>query len=833
MTTRYMPYDEHDFRFIMANLFHDVIHDYGPSASDERWEKVQQQLTQFDKNRYTIFVGGVRARTHSSKHTYNTKKHYTKNNFINRKTQVTKSTNQNIFANTVNALKRKYSAEYDADITSYLVSEFAESVNTKICFNAFAVSAYRIKYGERSITFSDLFNPDESDEFTTIPIHNNIHTSSNDETSSLNELYNQISYYVRYSYLLNNTNNVLDVKSIVNQFIDLDPVATNNIFARLHNYILVSIYDTAQTDDSQSVTSMRGGAKTVNSDLDIETVAQLITELTAERDRFITDEIENVYMKFSAKSNEYDIQRRFALIRIKEILQKYGQLNKSGTMDNASSCINKCCFLPPIPKSDRRSNKTLDEFKNECFLTFYNTSLIEYYTTIQNGFKVEEETIRLRQERDIIRAQSGQLTMEQKYIRDQFCSLIAKIGLVLNNEYNVDGTQNKNAGIIPENDANLTSKEMNMLANWANWEWTHATTQSTGVRSNIDAELFNTTYHHFKQHRMDIDQYPICKGTPYLRYVIDNAAMVPNALKNYIFCTASSVVDGMKKCNSTQLEEYGNMNFLLCSKPQHDAKSFTHYYNGRSIYNSATKTAEYVIELKSPLLSKPFTLNKQIPLTGTGLEAHNVLRVTLVSTLQFLSWLNDTYPDIANRVYANTNGIFNGLYECIFNDLSQINEKFNTDLPTIQIDFITALLHILFKGSGDLFQEINAVCKWGGYSDMSSYSCSSYVNSYDSTNNMSDGNGNTLRMLIANDQPSGCRFAFLLLKGYNEFINEYAFGGYMGLGKSLLVTRVDIKSSFRDKICKPNMNRGGRFTKRTKRFSRKKTYCDSNRINND
>ena len=826
MTTRYMPYDKKDFRFLMANLHHDVIHDYGPGSSDERWEKVQSQLKQFGQQ-FTITVGGARIKHRRDKPPDSIRRSQSLGNILKYATPKTPSIrnimNDDRTRRRVSNIIHTQNVVNNYDMTYYLLQDFVNSVNTKICFNTFLATVYSL---HKTISISTLFP-----RFGTIFDYMDSGVAQAITVSKINkidELYARISYYTRLHYRN-------DVGQFIRQFLSPEP---NNLFDFLEKYILISIYDTVEREQStvpkksiKTRVQFKGGAAK-DETLDASQLRGLIAELVEERDDRIMVLIDAIYNSFIGRPTDYTTSRRYVLQRTKKILSDYGQLKKMGSVDNASSCINKCCFLPPIPRSSRQANKTLDEFTRDCFLDYYNNGLIEFYKGQLTVLKAEEEAERLRAEREEIRAASGELTKDQRLIRDQFCSLIAKLGLVLNGEYETDGTQND---IDLQGDDAMTAKEINLLANWSNWGWNPSLhisrISSTRARSNIDVELYDFTDKYFKDYRMGDDNYPICKTSPGLKYVIDNAAMVPGNLKDFVFCPVSSVVDGMKKCNVNQLEEWGNMDFMFCERGEYDAFQnsqvpIEHYYRGLSNYTNGTKSTVYSIELKTPALTQPIILKKNIELAGTALEAHNVLRETLVNVIGFIINLQQTpeYEIISTRIYQNANGIFGGLYECLFNTTYEEDYPgLDAELPALKFGFLTGILNILFKGSGDLFQEINAACKWGGYTG-DNYGCSISVAKYNTLNTKSSNDGNTLRMFIANDQPSGCRFAFLLLKGYEEFINKYAFGGYMGSGKTLLVTRADMKSNFRDRICAPNPNfvqsgnvlHGGRVTKNKK-----------------
>ena len=86
-------------------------------------------------------------------------------------------------------------------------------------------------------------------------------------------------------------------------------------------------------------------------------------------------------------------------------------------------------------------------------------------------------------------------------------------------------------------------------------------------------------------------------------------------------------------------------------------------------------------------------------------------------------------------------------------------------------ELLNAFFTILGKGAGDIFQEINAVCKNGGYTypsttinsgSSSSSSSQTYSPLFSDTNIARWSNGNAKRCFAANDRPSATRFIFLV-----------------------------------------------------------------------
>jgi hypothetical protein len=229
--------------------------------------------------------------------------------------------------------------------------------------------------------------------------------------------------------------------------------------------------------------------------------------------------------------------------------------------------------LPPIPRSSRALEKIgndIDTFTRTCLTDYYNSALILYYQNILDSIQIR---LLVRQNRD----SNAVLNTEQKKMREQFCNMIAKLGLFLTHMHSESGGQISPIALITDsisipidayvrdsaNDSYLFYAEMNLLANCtgANTndqsrlnepKW-GVTNVATNVGSNIDVELYNIAEAHYKSKRnvLGVEDYPVCKNPlqNQLQYVIDNAAMTSNVLKDRVFCPVSSVVDGMKKCN--------------------------------------------------------------------------------------------------------------------------------------------------------------------------------------------------------------------------------------------------------------------------------------------
>ena len=128
------------------------------------------------------------------------------------------------------------------------------------------------------------------------------------------------------------------------------------------------------------------------------------------------------------------------------------------------------------------------------------------------------------------------------------------------------------------------------------------------------------------------------------------------------------------------------------------------------------------------------------------------------------------------------------------------------------------------KGVGDLFQEINAVCINGAYSNPT-YNPDIY--------DYNRSTGQPHRLFLANDRPSATRFIFMLTRGISG-INRNAFGGYYPHNKmnALIATYDDNihkkiggkrKSNTRKRKSKSNTTTRKRKSHKKKQKTQKKT----------
>jgi hypothetical protein len=131
---------------------------------------------------------------------------------------------------------------------------------------------------------------------------------------------------------------------------------------------------------------------------------------------------------------------------------------------------------------------------------------------------------------------------------------------------------------------------------------------------------------------------------------------------------------------------------------------------------------------------------------------------------------------VKNFPNLNSSYCFSALFNRITNnDLYDYSNVNNIQKLVIQFLYFKHVIFkdILFKGSGDIQQEISSVCKYGGYLP-TGYWTSNDVLSYLKATIQ----GWQTRLCVGGDRPSGVRSAVELLEGMMDQINMLAMVGY-------------------------------------------------------
>jgi hypothetical protein len=416
----------------------------------------------------------------------------------------------------------------------------------------------------------------------------------------------------------------------------------------------------------------------------------------------------------------------------------------------------------------------------------------------------EESNVKklIRIARELKKEQSGDLNKEDRDQVSIFMKLIARMGLIITGLVIPEGLKLPNGTITTEYIKEITEptlqQQINILAYIASdgvkssfWEKANKTKSFGNIdifavtNSDIDKNL--ESYYDLLLKNQGLltqsteitEQKIICKNK---KYIIDNAT-IKGGLNRWSFCPYSSIIDGMKKCtwkiaNEENNIERGDMNFKIRSV------TGDFFYEGKMILDSPA----------SPIVSLEF--NIQLP-TGKIIEGKKpYINVSNDLSLEAPVVLGDTLKSIIDlniQDDVDTNiGIIQTIETNLFKEFP--DPQLLTGSETIPL-YAHILRKILFKAVGDLFQEINAVAKFGGYTGIN-YNCDTDDPKIDF-----NGSGNTVRFFASNDRPSGTRFMFMLENGRPHEINMKAYGGYYPKDddKDLLTHRIENTS-----LCDPN-----------------------------
>ena len=299
------------------------------------------------------------------------------------------------------------------------------------------------------------------------------------------------------------------------------------------------------------------------------------------------------------------------------------------------------------------------------------------------------------------------------------------------------------------------------------------------------------------------------------KYVINNASNLVKFSKNYldkeIFCPYSSILDAMPQCKYNDskkkcLLEYGDINFNLINTDSNM------YYNGSSKIvknddgNIFSKTN---LDIKLPLLTIKSEVDVKVNYDGRSqLSAEDSLRTTLTDMIQFIDVQE---RPVLDQIFKGKE-IFENLYIMATEEKvtsfqtgaekSEINFNYSNFIMDTSVNanlniFGVVFNKILIKGTGDLYQEINSVCKYGGYVG-DNYHCDEKILSYNNET------GNQTRFFAANDRPSASRFIFILCNGAETEVNTKSLGGYVSGSNNYIVSKYTNPKNNQPNPCEPN-----------------------------
>ena len=290
-----------------------------------------------------------------------------------------------------------------------------------------------------------------------------------------------------------------------------------------------------------------------------------------------------------------------------------------------------------------------------------------------------------------------------------------------------------------------------------------------------------------------------------MQFIVNNAAPLPEELKRHEFCPLSSRKDGQPNCNeqSATITETGIMNFTIKNTDANAGFPVASlFYRGQSrqyqlVAGAPGLTTRYDINLSFGTYADGSAnitnMQQDLVYNGKELTAAQAIKMTLQKFWNFTQGAQGAAVHAAviaqiaaaaaaaaaaggaaaaaaaGGAAAATFGYFDLFYRLSYNT------------PAARAEFQECMYNILFKNTGDLFQEINAVCKFGGYINNAANPIR-----YDGNIIQWSPVGDAKRLFLAQDQPSACRFIFLKKYGVPAETNSGAFGGFWGQEKKMI-----------------------------------------------
>jgi hypothetical protein len=408
----------------------------------------------------------------------------------------------------------------------------------------------------------------------------------------------------------------------------------------------------------------------------------------------------------------------------------------------------------------------------------------------------------------------GKLTTQDKTVRNDFSKLMAISGLYVTQICDFNGDVREASAQVA--DSPELAQQINILLYIAGWH-TNAENIRKGWGTITNADLDNNLFNWFNPTAGPANPvYPLantrykCNNTG--KYIINNAAPLANVLKPLVFCPWTSILDGMSQCSwntAVGQNERGNMNFTISDGLPNGAPVTISYNGILTITNPVSTNITITLNIQPSQQFPP--LNLALPTNvqkGHDLEASTVLMKTLTEYITYIiGFGNDTATPnqaLLDSIFAGGT-IFSNLFKLYDNNFIPVrnNGQRNNIYQCIY-------KHILFKGTGDLFQEINGVCKYGGYTGEMYYTDPGVL-SFEAI-------GDQLRFIASKDRPSGTRAAFMIKRGQSNEINLRAFGGYYDTNNEFIVRRDQRYDPCRPlPLGNPFMNAGKIIKRKTKK----------------
>ena len=421
-----------------------------------------------------------------------------------------------------------------------------------------------------------------------------------------------------------------------------------------------------------------------------------------------------------------------------------------------------------LAKQYKRNIKNIDDVIENSLSNIFK---FDYQLRKKYDEKIRKDEI--ENNKNILAASSGNLTNCNKETSYKFISFIAKSALYLTDCCDSSGN------IIKKSGEGILNKEIECIRAIAGRDGPHTGDYwKVGARAlDIDTHLFsyiksdtllaNKDIKSFNENNLKLNL------TTQKQYVINNAANIGNSFQKRAFCPYTSILDGMSQCSwkkaksSKESLECGNMDFVIGDVPM------STFYNG-TMEILDENTVKIGLNIK---LSKCRIVQyEKVLMNSDTLVAHVVLRKTLDSIITYID--NARNSSKYRYLYAETD-IFEKLFQIGVDDLTTTNSTNSENSSHPNSIFTILFQNILFKGVGDIFQEINAIAKYGGYTGKN-YKCGSNIFEYmNLRDNNKKYNGDAPRCFVAKDRVSVSRYLFIRGHGKDEEINLETSGGYI------------------------------------------------------
>lgn len=793
---RLLHFTKENTLYLLLNIIaHDVIHDYGSTAPVKRWENNKSLIRNFTREAFTFNTSnqggdppGKRSREENLSQTITEDNQMDTgdemvvenvrgniNTLVPRRLVKAKwsSPSQKLGMSPNLNLSRGITSSNDIFMSHYedyltQTSEYKDHINNTIILTVF--NHLLLLYSKDINHIIDFRNA----ELYIVPCG----VAAYDSDELLDVFTDIKDRFIGYCYN-NKIRKQLDYKTFI-------AVLTEFLSGVSVDLCISENVDSSEPDSVEPhVKKQRMGGAKGDETVNVDDARLLIDEIETYKSRSdaLLTKISDIYEKFYAteqvtndEKNTYTRNIKEYSKGLKDILRNYEQNKKAGGVDNF---FNK---LPPLVRASKTKYDILDYFNDQT------DALLEPYIKIVKEYEDEVARIEQRKFEDARKELSGKLTRADSEVRENFSKFIAKSGLFLTEICDKDGYVASEYDKLEPN--SFLRKQINILLYisgsdewWGNNpEWQEVTAQSL---DNVLIDFF------VKQYRENMIMGSGCSKVGQ-KYVINNSAPISQKLSSMAMCPYTSILDGMTLCSwkdatNTKRIEYGNMDFKITNIRDQI------YYNGSMVINKKGNSFPTECTLRMEVKLPGITLagSKNIKINGNDIKAYVVLGKTLVNLIEYISGMDQNVRD---KIFEQTTGkdyIFTNLFDWLVNNQQDFNKVYS---------------EILFKGTGDIFQEINSVCKYGGYT-MENYFSNDTVLQYIPTN------GNQVRFFAANDRPSGTRFMFILLNGKENEINTKASGGYYSENDQYIVNRRGYETC--------NASKGGRKRVTKKHISSK------------